>query len=295
MKGIIAVDKPIGYSSNQVVQIVKRCYQSQKAGHGGALDVMATGVLPILIGEATKFSHWSLHADKTYQVHAKLGERTATGDAEGDVIQSRCEQLDKLDHSDIKGVIESFQGESEQIPSMYSAIKHQGKPLYRFARQGKEVERPSRTIFVAWIKILDLQKDQFVIEVACSKGTYIRNLIDDIGEQLGCGAYVAQLRRIAVGDLSIASAVSLEALQQSELARQSYLMPIDTCLKDYPAVELNDEQVKRLQYGQQVVVQNVLPEVDALVRVYRRNKGDFLGLAIVQALQTLKAKRLLAY
>lgn len=295
MKGIVAVDKPLGHSSNQVVQAVKRYYQSKKVGHGGALDVMATGLLPVFVGEATKFSQWALDADKTYLVRAKLGERTSTGDAEGEIIQSRRDQLVKLNDQLIRQVIESFQGESQQIPSMYSAIKHQGKPLYRLARQGKEVERPARTIRIDWLKILDIQDDQFAMEVSCSKGTYIRNLVDDIGEKLGCGAHVTQLRRTAVDQLSIASALTLEDLAHSESVRQRGLMPIDTFLQTCPAITLEAELAKRLQFGQLVVVQKDLPSTGSLVRIYEPSEGGFMGLAEVKANQSLKAKRLLAH
>lgn len=297
MQGILAVDKPLGSSSHAVVKRVKRCCQCKKAGHGGALDVMATGLLPVFIGEATKFSQWALNADKTYRVGAQLGCRTTTGDAEGDVLQDRSERLSQLDTSLIQQTIESFLGSSQQIPSMYSALKHKGQPLYRLARQGIEVERQARTIHINDLKIVNLSNEGFTINVSCSKGTYIRNLVDDIGELLGCGAHVTELRRVAVGGLTIDSATSLDSLEYSRDVREQSVKSVDTFLQDFFELTLTADEVKRLQFGQIVIVNHQqLPELESLLRVYQEGDGRrFMGLAQVCDSHTIKAKRLLAH
>lgn len=294
MLGLLVVDKPLNYSSQQVVKQIKRLGQC-KTGHGGALDVMATGVLPIFLGEATKFSQFALNADKTYRVKAQLGKRTSTGDAEGDIIKDGLQQLQSLTKSDIVKCVEEFKGESQQVPSMYSALKHNGQPLYRLARQGKEVERASRTIHIKELTIIDVGEDFCDIEVKCSKGTYIRNLVDDIGEILGCGAHVSYLRRTGVADLTIDQAYLLESLQTSSQQFEQAILPVDTFLNDYPVVQLDHDQVKRLRYGQVVVTSNNLPGECQLMRVYSEDSQAFIGLAECQGDKLLKAKRLLAY
>lgn len=295
MLGVLAVDKPLQYSSQQVVQRIKRLYQCKKVGHGGALDVMATGLLPVFLGEATKFSQFALNADKTYRVGAKLGQRTATGDAEGAVIESKHDQVKALTESQIIEVIEQFKGQSQQIPSMYSALKYKGQPLYRLARQGIEVERAERTINVKYLTIHEITEDTFELEVRCSKGTYIRNLIDDVGQMLGCGAHVSHLRRTQVSELTLNNAFGLDEIEALSHNKQQALMPVDTFLGDHPVVELSEEQVKRLRYGQIIVTNVPLPGKDSLVRINSAPSQVFVGIAICYDDNHLKAKRLLAY
>ncbi len=195
INGVILLDKPTGISSNDALQKVKRIYFAEKAGHTGALDPLATGMLPICLGEATKFSQFLLDSDKRYRVIAKLGERTNTSDSDGEVVETRPVDvtLDKL-----KACIDQFRGESDQVPSMFSALKYQGKPLYEYARKGIEVPRESRKITVYEIVLHRFEGDEVEMEVHCSKGTYIRTIVDDLGEMLGCGAHVTMLRRTGV-------------------------------------------------------------------------------------------------
>ena len=186
VNGIVVVDKPLGASSNHVLQQVKRLYGAAKAGHTGSLDPLATGVLPVCLGEATKLSQYLLDSDKSYRTTAKLGIRTTTGDAEGEVVSERPVALTEL----IWSLLARFRGPIEQVPSMYSALKHNGKPLYEYARQGIEIERPARKVNIYRLTLIEFRGDELVLEVDCSKGTYIRTLVEDIGEMLGCGAHV---------------------------------------------------------------------------------------------------------
>ncbi|MDX5472853.1 MAG: tRNA pseudouridine(55) synthase TruB, partial [Marinobacter sp.] len=208
--GILLLDKPAGITSNDALQQVKRIYAAAKAGHTGALDPLATGMLPICLGEATKFSQFLLEADKRYRVVAKLGERTDTSDADGEVVERRPvnvsagELIEALDH---------FRGDIEQVPSMYSALKYQGKPLYQYAREGIEVPRESRPITVYELKLIRFEGDEVELEVHASKGTYIRTIVDDLGERLGCGAHVTVLRRLAVAGYPAERMLTLEQLQ----------------------------------------------------------------------------------
>ena len=208
--GIVVVDKFKGASSNDVLQRVKRIFGAAKAGHTGSLDPLATGVLPICLGEATKFSQFLLESDKSYRTVVQLGIKTTTGDAEGEVVEERAVQVTR---SDVEAVLERFKGEVEQVPSMYSALKHKGQPLYKLAREGIEVERPARTISIYRNELISFEDDQFVLEVDCSKGTYIRTLVEDIGDTLGCLAHVAELRRLKAGPYSEEQSYSLEDLE----------------------------------------------------------------------------------
>ena len=193
--GILLLDKPQGITSNEALQQVKRAYGAAKAGHTGSLDPLATGMLPICLGEATKFSQYMLDADKVYITTAKLGVRTDTGDAEGEVVSERPVAVGQ---ADIEQALEQFRGEITQLPSMFSAIKVDGQPLYKLAREGKEVDRPSREVSIYRLELLDVRGDEVDLEVHCSKGTYIRTLVEDLGEVLGCGAHVTMLRRLSV-------------------------------------------------------------------------------------------------
>jgi tRNA pseudouridine55 synthase len=262
INGVILLDKPTGISSNDALQKVKRIYFAEKAGHTGALDPLATGMLPICLGEATKFSQFLLDSDKRYRVIAKLGERTNTSDSDGEVVETRPIDvtLDKLE-----ACIEKFRGESDQVPSMFSALKYQGKPLYEYARKGIEVPRESRKITVYEIVLHRFEGDEVEMEVHCSKGTYIRTIVDDLGEMLGCGAHVTMLRRTGVAKYPYEKMVTLEQL--NELLEQAHreeraprelldplLLPMDTAVEDLPEVNLVPELADMVQHGQPVQV-----------------------------------------
>ncbi|YCO04250.1 tRNA pseudouridine(55) synthase TruB [Vibrio sp. VNB-15] len=262
INGVILLDKPTGISSNDALQKVKRIFFAEKAGHTGALDPLATGMLPICLGEATKFSQFLLDSDKRYRVIAKLGERTDTSDSDGEVVETRPVDvnLEKLEAS-----IDTFRGESDQVPSMFSALKYQGKPLYEYARKGIEVPRESRKITVYEIVLHRFEGDEVEMEVHCSKGTYIRTIVDDLGEMLGCGAHVTMLRRTGVAKYPYEKMVTLEQL--NELLEQAHrdevapkelldplLLPMDTAVEDLPEVNLNAELTNLVQHGMPVQV-----------------------------------------
>lgn len=294
VNGILLLDKPTGITSNAALQKVKRCYAAQKAGHTGSLDPLASGMLPLCFGEATKFSQFLLEADKVYRVIAKLGIKTATGDAEGEIIQQR--DVPVLDEPTILAVLREFQGPIEQIPSMYSAIKHQGQPLYKLARQGIEIERKSRLVQIFKMDLLARDADTFTVEVHCSKGTYIRTLVEDIGERLGCGAHVIGLKRLTVGPYAADRMVSLAALE--ELAQRqdyktldSYLLPLDTTVANWQEVRLSEATAYYLRQGQPVIV----PYAPAAgwVRLVANN-GRFLGVGEIIDDGRVAPRRLLA-
>ncbi len=277
--GVVLLDKPQGLSSNDLLQKVKRLYQANKAGHTGALDPLATGMLPICLGEASKFSQFLLDADKRYRVTAKLGERTDTSDAEGQVV---AEKAVKCGLDEILAALPHFRGNLMQIPTMFSALKHQGKPLYEYARAGITVEREARPITIFELEFIDYQAPFLTLEVHCSKGTYIRTLVDDLGEYLGCGAHVTVLRRSAVADYPSAAMVSLAQLQQ--LAEQQdltlldqHLLAADTAVSNLSKLELSTEQSQAIGFGQRVRFDN--PEqLQGQVRLYDAD-NRFLGVA----------------
>ncbi|MGI9947897.1 tRNA pseudouridine(55) synthase TruB [Vibrio hyugaensis] len=262
INGVILLDKPTGISSNDALQKVKRIFFAEKAGHTGALDPLATGMLPICLGEATKFSQFLLDSDKRYRVIAKLGERTDTSDSDGEVVETR--PID-VDLAKLESCIDTFRGESDQVPSMFSALKYQGKPLYEYARKGIEVPRESRKITVYEIVLHRFEGDEVEMEVHCSKGTYIRTIVDDLGEMLGCGAHVTMLRRTGVAKYPYEKMVTLEQL--NELLEQAHrdevapkelldplLLPMDTAVEDLPEVNLNAELTNLVQHGMPVQV-----------------------------------------
>ncbi|VEB24550.1 tRNA pseudouridine(55) synthase TruB [Avibacterium volantium] len=292
--GIFLLDKPQGASSNQIMQQVKRLFQANKAGHTGALDPLATGMLPICLGEATKFSQYLLDSDKRYLVTAKLGERTDTSDADGQVVQVR-EVRSEI--SQILTALEQFRGEIMQVPTMFSALKHQGKPLYEYARAGITVEREARPITVFELKFIDYQAPYLTLEVHCSKGTYIRTLIDDLGEVLGCGAHVTMLRRLAVADYPQHAMMSLEALkalseQQDLSLLDQHLLPMDSAVKSLPALALNAEQSRAVGFGQRVKFDN--PQgIYGQVRLFSA-ENQFLGVAEVDKNNVIRPSRMVA-
>lgn len=284
--GLFLLDKPIGISSNQALQRVKKIFHSKKAGHTGSLDVLASGLLPICLGEATKFSQYLLNANKTYQTIAKLGQRTTTCDAEGEVVERRS--TENISDELILDVLNQFMGETKQIPSMYSALKYQGKPLYQLARKGIEVEREARTIRVDQLKMIERQNDLVTLEVTCSKGTYIRNLVDDIGQMLGCGAYVYSLRRTSVGSFQEEQMITIDRLEQSDCP-ENFLLPIDSALQHFPAIALNNEQIEALYFGR---IFNVETSPAVLIRLLDE-KENFFGLGQINESGMMKSVRLI--
>lgn len=273
ISGILLLDKPLGLSSNHALQRVKRLYDARKAGHTGSLDPLADGMLPICLGDATKISAYLLDADKYYRFRVRLGEVTATGDAEGAVIQQR--PTANVTREQIERVLSDFVGEIEQLPPMYSALKHQGKRLYELAREGIEVEREPRPVRIHSLTLGEVDLPDFELRVHCSKGTYVRTLAVDIGEALGCGAHVVALRRTAVGpytDLPMHTMDELEALaEQGQEALDAVLLPIDTALATWPEVRVSADSAFYLKQGQAVLVPKAPTE--GWVRIYH---GDQL-------------------
>ena len=288
--GVFLLDKPQGMSSNDIMQKVKRVFQANKAGHTGALDPLATGMLPICLGEATKFSQFLLDADKRYVVTAKLGERTDTSDAEGQVVETRPVNVET---SQILTALEQFRGDILQVPTMFSALKHNGKPLYEYARAGITVEREARPITIFELNFIEYQAPFLTLEVHCSKGTYIRTLVDDLGEVLGCGAHVTVLRRTAVADYPTEKMMTWDALQA--LAEQGdldqHLLPIDTAVSKLPALKLNAEQSKGIGFGQRVKFANEA-KLRGQVRLFS-DKNIFLGVALIDDNNVIRPQRLI--
>ncbi|WP_336982907.1 MULTISPECIES: tRNA pseudouridine(55) synthase TruB [unclassified Cedecea] len=296
--GVLLLDKPQGLSSNDALQKVKRLYNANRAGHTGALDPLATGMLPICLGEATKFSQYLLDSDKRYRVIAKLGQRTDTSDADGIVVQERPVNFST---EQLAAALESFRGDTEQVPSMYSALKHQGKPLYEYARAGIEVEREARPITVYELLFIRHEGDELELEVHCSKGTYIRTIVDDLGEKLGCGAHVIFLRRLAVSKYPIERMVTLEQL--NELVEQAHrqgrepaemldplLMPMDSPASDFPLVNLLPEVAVYFKNGNPVRVAGV--QAEGLVRVTEGEEKKFIGMGEIDGEGRVAPRRL---
>ncbi|PEH83851.1 tRNA pseudouridine(55) synthase TruB [Burkholderia gladioli] len=269
LDGVLLLDKPIGLSSNDALIRAKRLYLAKKAGHTGTLDPLASGLLPLCFGEATKFSQDLLEADKTYEATMRLGIRTTTGDAEGEAIETREVQADR---AAIEAVLPRFLGEIVQVPPMYSALKRDGKPLYEYARAGQTVEREGRQVTIHLLELLDCALPDVSFRVTCSKGTYVRTLAEDIGEALGCGAHLVALRRTGVGALTLEHAVTLDALSDAEAAeRDRWLQPVDALLSTFVRVQLTAEEAKRFRHGQRLRLASV-PELGVQdgdrVRVY---------------------------
>jgi tRNA pseudouridine55 synthase len=262
LSGVLILNKDLKVSSNKALQQVRYLYQAAKAGHTGSLDPLATGVLPICFGEATKFASYLLDSDKTYIVTAQLGAISSTGDCEGEISETG-KAVDFSDQT-LKEVINSFLGKTLQTPSMYSALKHNGQPLYKLARQGIDVPRAAREIFIHYIKILTRTSDTVKFEVRCTKGTYIRNLIEDIGSKLGCGAYVLQLQRIQAGMFSMQQSYTLEQLKQLSLSGitclDQLLLPVKTLLNDMPQMQLNHIDSQHLIHGRSIVIKHSAAE-----------------------------------
>ena len=289
--GIFLLDKPLGLSSNQALQQVRHLYRARKAGHCGSLDPLATGVLPICLGEATKFSSYLLGANKSYRASCRLGQTTASGDAEGEIIESAEVQVDT---AQIEQALEMFTGEIEQIPPMYSALKHQGKRLYQLAREGKEVERAARKITIYQLNMLGFDGITLDIDVFCSKGTYIRTLAEDIGKHLGCGAHLSALHRSSVEAFDEADALSmaqLESLQApGEQKLDALLLPVSAALQQFPEILLNAFDSLDITQGRRVEPGSTIRP--GLCRL-SSPEGVFLGLGELAANGELSAKRLM--
>ncbi len=300
--GVLLLDKPTGVTSNQILQKMKHLYGAAKAGHTGALDPLATGMLPLCFGEATKFSQFLLEADKRYITTAKLGVKTASGDADGEIIQERPvgritqEQVEQL-------LVDHFSGEITQTPSMYSALKHQGQPLYKLARQGIEVPVKQRQVTIYAIKLLDLRDDELDLDVRCSKGTYIRSIVEDLGELLGCGAHVQMLRRLESGPYKEDQMLTPEQVNELisdtdndennlETVHQQLdqvLLPPWSAVDSLPRITLDEAQTKTLRFGQK---QDVTPEQQFSGVGCAFYDQTFIGLVEISEDGQLVARRL---
>jgi tRNA pseudouridine55 synthase len=280
VNGVLVLDKPRGMSSNQALQKVRWLLNAEKAGHTGSLDPLATGVLPLCFGEATKFSQYLLDADKGYETLARLGVTTTTGDAEGEVLEERQVTVGR---EALEAVLPRFRGEIEQVPPMYSALKKDGQPLYKLARAGEVVEREARSVTIARLELLAFEAPCATLAVSCSKGTYIRTLVEDIGRELGCGAHVAALRRTQAGPFGLAQAVTLEELVQVHAeggneALDRFLLPVDAGLEHWPLLQLSEHSAYYWLHGQPVRA----PEAPkfGMLRV-QDHEGRFIGIGEV--------------
>lgn len=288
--GILLLDKPLGITSNKALQIVKRLFKASKAGHTGSLDPLATGMLPLCFGEATKFSQVLLDAKKSYRVIAKLGETTNSGDREGEII--RVQEVPFLSHSHLMSILDKFIGQIAQIPPMYSALKHQGQPLYKLARCGIEIERKPRLISIYNLQLEAFNHNSLTLKVSCSKGTYIRSLIHDIGEALGCGAHITYLRRLTVANYAESQMLSLEQLQnlaQQGVNLKAYLLPFWSMLETWPNIILSEIEAQNIRQGKVVTVDSCLTLGE--VRLTTKN-NEFVGIAELLSDGKLKSKRL---
>jgi tRNA pseudouridine55 synthase len=284
--GALLLDKPLGLSSNAALQKAKKFLGAAKAGHAGTLDPLASGLLLVLFGEATKFAGPLLDADKEYVATLQLGERTTTGDAEGEVVEKKAV---KVGEKALAGALERFRGDTEQVPPMHSALKHKGTPLYRLARRGQEVARTPRSVRISELEVVSFHETSLVLRVVCSKGTYIRVLAEDIGAALGCGAHLAGLRRTASGRFRIEHAVTLESLEKIQMAeRVQRLRSLPALLEGLPRAELGAAEEARLRQGQALQVSGLHPGVCAVVRP----DGAVIGLGAADSEGGLKPLRL---
>lgn len=292
--GVVLLDKPVGLSSNAALQKVRRALNAQKAGHTGTLDPLASGLLPLCFGDATKFSADLLHAEKEYETTIRFGVKTTTGDAEGEVVSERETTFDYQTFSE---VLENFRGEIEQVPPMYSALKKDGVPLYKLARKGEEIERKPRKVVISTLDVLDFNPPEATLVVRCSKGTYIRVLGEDIGEALGCGAHLKSLRRTAVGDLRISESVTLADFEaMSEEERLKVLLLPDRLLSTLVRIDLDEAQTERFSHGGKVFVDESGPEEKVRVYGIRPDGERFLmGVGRLESNQELIPERLCAF
>ena len=291
VNGVLLLDKPAGYSSNKILQRVKSLFRAAKAGHTGSLDPLATGMLPICFGEATKISAFLLDANKRYRFSCQLGSTTTTGDTEGEVVSTA--DFSKVTTADIERVLPGFLGEIEQIPPMYSALKHNGQRLYKLAREGIEVERKPRPVTIFELQLHSFEQGVMDLEVQCSKGTYVRTLAEDIGEALGCGAHVSWLRRLSVGPYE-GEMVTLEDIEdlskQGPEALDQLLLPVESGVADWPDVHLGADAAFYMSQGQPIQVPHAPTE--GWVRIYDQQK--FLGVGEVQDDGKVAPRRMMA-
>lgn len=291
--GLLLLDKPVGWTSNAALQAVKRLYQAAKAGHTGSLDPLASGLLPICLGAATKLSGWLLNADKSYQFTCRLGITTTTGDAEGKVVATRPVGL--LNRAQVEAAMQRFTGVIEQIPPMYSALKRGGQPLYKLARKGIEVEREPRQVTIHAFQLVRWEGEELECELRCSKGTYVRTLATDLGEALGCGAHIAALRRTAVAPYDATRMVTLDALreraEQGLAALDALLLPLDTAVAQWPAVRVRGDAAFYLRQGQPVLAPHA--PTQGWVRLYE-GEHTFLGIGEILDDGRVALRRLLA-
>ena len=289
VNGVLLLDKPVGITSNRALQTARRLLNARKAGHTGTLDPMASGLLPVMLGEATKFSADLLDADKSYRATVRLGVTTTTGDAEGEVVQRHAVDVEA---GAVERALARFTGEIEQVPPMHSALKREGRPLYELAREGIEVERAARAVRIHGLRLIDHAGDTLVLDVECSKGTYVRVLAEDIGKALGCGAHLAALRRTRVGPLAIDDAVELAALEGMGLdVRRSCLRPVDELLATLPSVALDAALTERFRQGQRLAM-DAQPR-GGRVRVYGAD-NTLLGTATVNEWGVVGPERLIS-
>jgi tRNA pseudouridine55 synthase len=287
--GVLLLDKPSGISSNDALQKAKRLFNAAKAGHTGTLDPLATGLLPLCFGEATKFAGELLHADKSYRATLRLGVTTDTADADGRVLDTRPVTVTEIELCE---VVAGFAGDIEQIPPMYSALKRDGKPLYEYARAGIELEREPRRVSIHRLELLSLAGDEVVIDVDCSKGTYVRTLAADIGDVLGCGAHLTALRRTRIGNLDLSRAITLAELEALPIEdRDARLSSADALLADLPAAALDEGETDRILHGQGIRREG---QAGQRYRLYGVG-GTFIGLGELSMDGWLNPRRLISY
>jgi len=287
LDGVLLFDKPLELSSNTALQKVRRLFQAEKAGHTGTLDPLATGLLPICFGEATKFSFALLDADKTYRATLRLGQTTTTGDAEGEIV---TEHPVAIGQPDVDAVLARFRGSIQQLPPMHSALKHQGKPLYEYIRKGETVERELRDVVIHELVLDRFAANEMDITVRCSKGTYIRTLAEDIGKALGCGAHLIALRRTAIAHFDLQSGYNLQQLEAMSAAeREACMLPLESLMPEMPQLHLDAIQIKRLAQGQRLALDTGLPA--GKVSLY--GPQGFIGVGLLQG-RRLAPDRLLS-
>ena len=276
--GLLLIDKPLGFSSNQALSKIKWIFSAKKAGHTGTLDPLATGLLPICFGEATKFSSHLLNSEKTYEASIKLGWKSSTGDAEGKLTESKIISisLDKLEEE-----LSSFVGLSNQTPPMFSALKHKGQPLYKLAREGVKIERQQREIKISELKLLSYEKNIIKFAVTCSKGTYIRTLAEDIANKLGMDGYLIDLRRTKIGNLNVQDALSLDKIEAlSTVKRINFIKPTEVLVDEHPKIILNESEENLIKNGQPIKLPK---KVNAeIYRLFSKNSG-FIGLGEIDS------------
>ncbi len=294
VNGIVLLNKPLGLSSNQALQRVRRLFRAEKAGHTGALDPLATGMLPLCFGEATKFSQFLLDSNKRYLTRISLGTRTTTGDKEGEILTQQA--VDPISDHDLNDLLNRFRGDITQIPPMYSALKHEGKPLYEYARQGIVIERKKRSVHISNLSVLERSDDSLTLDVSCSKGTYIRTIGEDIGEALGCGAHLDTLHRVSTASYQPENMMTLEEFESilengGEDALDECLLPMDSAVDYLSAIYLSDSQTRDLLFGRPVSVEEINESSD-LVRLFSKNNQRFLGLGSINGL-IIKPHRLI--